>query len=59
MGTEYVKPSYPSNGADNREAAVHDPRCISLTDSEFNNHCDCETLRLVDEGSSYTDRSAP
>lgn len=26
----------------------HDPRCISLTDSEFNDHCDCATLRLID-----------
>jgi hypothetical protein len=29
---------------------VHDPRCISLTSSEFNCHCDCATLRLLDEG---------
>lgn len=28
--------------------AEHDPRCISLTDSEFNNHCDCRTLRTLD-----------
>lgn len=29
-------------------APEHDPRCISLTDSDFNSHCDCETLRLID-----------
>lgn len=27
---------------------AHDPRCISLTDSEFNNHCDCRTLAMID-----------
>lgn len=26
----------------------HDPRCISLTESEFNTHCDCSTLRMID-----------
>lgn len=27
---------------------AHDPRCISLTDSELNDICDCETLRIID-----------
>ncbi len=27
---------------------THDPRCISLTDSEFNDACDCKTLLLID-----------
>lgn len=30
------------------EPTTHDPRCISLTDSEFNNHCDCRTLAMID-----------
>lgn len=29
----------------------HDPRCISLTDSEFNDHCDCKTLAMIDQKS--------
>lgn len=29
--------------------ATHDPRCISLTDSEFNDHCDCRTLAMIDD----------
>jgi hypothetical protein len=30
------------------ETAAHDPSCISLTDSEFNDHCDCRTLAMID-----------
>lgn len=28
---------------------THDPRCISLTDGEFNDTCDCRTLAKIDE----------
>lgn len=31
-------------------SSEHDARCISLTDSEFNRHCDCELLRTLDAG---------
>ena len=31
----------------------HDPRCISLTDSEFNGSCDCRTLRMIDEHDAH------
>lgn len=33
------------------EKTAHDSRCISLTDGEFNRHCDCELLRKLDAGS--------
>lgn len=26
----------------------HDPRCISLTESEYSGFCDCETFRMID-----------
>ena len=26
----------------------HDPRCLSLTDGEFKDICDCKTLRMID-----------
>lgn len=40
----------PGNPADHQAEASseHDPRCISLTDSEFNGTCDCATLRRID-----------
>lgn len=34
--------------AKTEEPTTHDPRCISLTDSEFNDHCDCRTLAMID-----------
>lgn len=37
------------------ENQTHDPRCLTLTDSEFNAICDCVTLRVLDEGSEPHD----
>ena len=34
---------------DELRGEVHDTRCISLTDGGFNEHCDCSTLRIIDE----------
>lgn len=34
-----------------RGKEMHDPRCISLTDSEFNDRCDCKTLAMIDQKS--------
>lgn len=34
-------------------SAVHDPRCMTLTSTEFPEVCDCRTLRLLDEGGAF------
>lgn len=37
------------------QQSEHDPRCISLTDSEFNDHCDCKTLRMIDAAAQQSE----
>ena len=35
-------------GGANVPCPRHDPRCISLTDSDFNGICDCKVLALIE-----------
>jgi hypothetical protein len=34
----------------------HDPRCLSLTESENNVYCDCRTLAMIDGAAAVTER---
>lgn len=35
----------------------HDPRCLTLTDSENNVYCDCRTLATIDGSKAATERA--
>ena len=47
-GPHFAPPGFGSPGTFICKPPEHDPRCISLTDSEFNDICDCRTLAAID-----------
>jgi hypothetical protein len=48
-GAGYARERADRLATTTQEPTTHDPRCISLTDSEFNDHCDCRTLAMIDD----------